>query len=138
MDSKVLGLRIWITTIRFYWIWTWKYLNCDLGLWLIFYASGEVWGLSWLIKDSTKNSSVCGLNTSGRKVELVARAFPAFKLKMNIYNSFLWGGPVTYKRPSSLWNKVIFQKHRNLLYICLLSFGITVKMTDFLSIISRV
>ena len=35
------------------------------------------------IKDSTNNLSVCGLNTSGRKVELVARAFPAFKLKMN-------------------------------------------------------
>ena len=27
------------------------------------------------IKDSTNNLSVCGLNTSGRKVELVARAF---------------------------------------------------------------
>ena len=23
--------RIWITTVRFEWIWTWKYLNCDLG-----------------------------------------------------------------------------------------------------------
>ena len=33
------------------------------------------------IKDSTNNLSVSGLNTSGRKVELVARAFPAFKLK---------------------------------------------------------
>ena len=39
------------------------------------------------IKDSTNNSSVCGLNTSGRKVELVARAFPAFKLKMNMIAS---------------------------------------------------
>ena len=45
-------------------------------------------GLS--IKDSTNNLnlSVCGLNTSGRKVELVARAFPAFKLKTNIVASF--------------------------------------------------
>ena len=39
------------------------------------------------IKDSTNGSSVCGLNTSGRKVELVARAFPAFKLKTNIVAS---------------------------------------------------
>ena len=36
------------------------------------------------IKDSTNYLCVCGLNTSGRKVELVARAFPAFELKMNI------------------------------------------------------
>ena len=27
--------------IRFYWIWTWKYLDCDLGLQLILYASRE-------------------------------------------------------------------------------------------------
>ena len=39
------------------------------------------------IKDSTNNLSVSGLNTSGRKVELVARAFPAFKLKMNMIAS---------------------------------------------------
>ena len=39
------------------------------------------------IKDSTNSSSVCGLNTSGRKVELVARAFPVFKLKTNIVAS---------------------------------------------------
>ena len=37
--------------------------------------------LDVFIKDSTNSSSVCGLNTSRRKVELVARAFPAFKLK---------------------------------------------------------
>ena len=36
------------------------------------------------IKDLTNYLSVSGLNTSGRKVELVARAFPAFELKMNI------------------------------------------------------
>ena len=36
------------------------------------------------IKDSTNYFSVLGLNTSGRKVELVARVFPAFELKMNI------------------------------------------------------
>ena len=40
------------------------------------------------IKDSTNSSSVCGLNTSGRKVEVVARAFTVFKLKTNIV-SFL-------------------------------------------------
>ena len=39
------------------------------------------------IKDSTNSWSVCGLNTSGRKVELVVRAFPAFKLKVNIVAS---------------------------------------------------
>ena len=39
------------------------------------------------IKDSTNSSSVCGLNTSGRKVKLVARALPAFKLKTNIVAS---------------------------------------------------
>ena len=31
--------------------------------------------------------SVCGLNTSVRKVELVATAFPAFELKINIIAS---------------------------------------------------
>ena len=36
------------------------------------------------IKDLTNYLSVCGLNFSGRKVELVARAFPAFVLKINI------------------------------------------------------
>ena len=39
------------------------------------------------IKDSTNYLYVCGLNTSVRKVELVARAFPAFELKMNIIAS---------------------------------------------------
>ena len=39
------------------------------------------------IKDLTNYLSVCGLNTSGRKVELVARAFPAFELEMNIIAS---------------------------------------------------
>ena len=38
-------------------------------------------------KESTNNSCVCGLYTSGRNVELVARAFTAFKLKMNIIAS---------------------------------------------------
>ena len=36
------------------------------------------------IKDSTNFLSVCGLNTSVRKVELVARTFSAFELKVNI------------------------------------------------------
>ena len=35
------------------------------------------------IKDLTNYLSVRGLNTSGIKVELVPRAFPAFELKMN-------------------------------------------------------
>ena len=35
------------------------------------------------IKDSTNYFSVHGLNTSGRKVQLVARAIPAFEFKMN-------------------------------------------------------
>ena len=39
------------------------------------------------IKDLTNYLSVSGLNTSGRKVELVARAFPAFELKMNLIGS---------------------------------------------------
>ena len=39
------------------------------------------------IKDSTNSSSVCGLNTSGRKVELVVRAISAFKFKTNIVAS---------------------------------------------------
>ena len=30
-----LGPRIWITIIKFYWIWTWKYLGWDIGLRLI-------------------------------------------------------------------------------------------------------
>ena len=34
------------------------------------------------IKDLTNYLSVCGLNISGRKVELVARAFGVFELKM--------------------------------------------------------
>ena len=34
-------------------------------------------------KDSTNYLSVRSLNTSGRKVELGATAFPAFELKMN-------------------------------------------------------
>ena len=39
------------------------------------------------IKNSTNYLSVRGLNTSGRNVELEARAFPAFELKMNIIAS---------------------------------------------------
>ena len=39
------------------------------------------------IKDLTNHLSVPGLNTSGRKVELVARAIAAFELKMNIIAS---------------------------------------------------
>ena len=35
LDLKILGLRIWITIIKFYWICTWKYLGYDLGLRLI-------------------------------------------------------------------------------------------------------
>ena len=35
------------------------------------------------IKDLTNYLSACGLNTYSRKVELVAGAFPVFKLKMN-------------------------------------------------------
>ena len=35
------------------------------------------------IKDLTNYLSARGLNTYGRKAELVARAFPAFELKMN-------------------------------------------------------
>ena len=55
------------------------------------------------IKDSANNSSGRGLNTSGRKVELVARAFAALKLKMNIIASSeelqkLINGPVIYER----------------------------------------
>ena len=39
------------------------------------------------IKDLTNYLSVRGLNTSGKKVELVARTFAAFELKMNIIAS---------------------------------------------------
>ena len=39
------------------------------------------------IKDWTNYLSVRGLNTSGRKVELVATAFLAFELKMNVIAS---------------------------------------------------
>ena len=39
------------------------------------------------IKDLTNYLAVRGLNTSGRKVELVARAFAAFELKMIIIAS---------------------------------------------------
>ena len=41
------------------------------------------------IKDLTNYLSVRGLNTSDRKVELVARAFAAFGLKMNIIYTLL-------------------------------------------------
>ena len=46
------------------------------------------------------------------------------------YSSFLWGAPVTYKGSSNQWSTVIFKQHKNLLYTCLLSFGITMKMTN--------
>ena len=39
------------------------------------------------IKVLTNCLSARGLNTSGRKVELVARAFPAFEIKMNKISS---------------------------------------------------
>ena len=39
------------------------------------------------IKDLTNYLSVRGLNTFGKKVELVARTFAAFELKMNIIAS---------------------------------------------------
>ena len=39
------------------------------------------------IKDLTNYLSVPGLHTSGRKVELVAREFAAFELKINIIAS---------------------------------------------------
>ena len=35
------------------------------------------------MKDLTNFLPACGLNTYSRKVELVARAFPVFKSKMN-------------------------------------------------------
>ena len=35
------------------------------------------------IKDLTNYLLFCGLNTSGRKVGLVARTSPAFEIKMN-------------------------------------------------------
>ena len=40
--------------------------------------------LNLSIKDPRNCLSVYGLNTFGRKVELIARAFPAFELKMNV------------------------------------------------------
>ena len=40
------------------------------------------------VKDLTNYLSARGLNTSGRKVELVATAFPAFEVKMNKISSF--------------------------------------------------
>ena len=43
--------------------------------------------LDLLINDLTNYLSVCGLNTSGRKVELVARAFAAFEVTVNIIAS---------------------------------------------------
>ena len=39
------------------------------------------------VKNSTNYLSAPGLNTSGRKVELVARAFPVFEIKMNKISS---------------------------------------------------
>ena len=42
---------------------------------------------NFCIKDLANYLSVSGSNTSGRKVELVARAFPAFELKMNMIAS---------------------------------------------------
>ena len=39
------------------------------------------------VKDLTNYLSARGLNTSGRKVELVATAFPAFEVKMNKISS---------------------------------------------------
>ena len=36
------------------------------------------------MKDSRNYLSVCGLNISSGKVELVGKAFPAFELKMNL------------------------------------------------------
>ena len=38
--------------------------------------------LGRIVRDLTNYLSACGLNTYGRKVVLVARAFPAFELKM--------------------------------------------------------
>ena len=35
LDLKILEVQIWIRIIRFYRIWTWKYLHCDLELQLI-------------------------------------------------------------------------------------------------------
>ena len=43
--------------------------------------------LDFLTKGLTNYLSVCGLNTSSRKVELVAKAFAVFELKMNIIAS---------------------------------------------------
>ena len=49
------------------------------------HASKEVWGPSWFVL--TNYLSARGLNTSGRKVELVATVFPAFEVKMNKISS---------------------------------------------------
>ena len=43
--------------------------------------------LDFSIKDLASYLSVCGLNTSGRKVELVAQIFAVFELKLNIIAS---------------------------------------------------
>ena len=73
-----------IEIIKFYWIWTWKYLEGDLGLQLIMSLGKYKDFLDLSIKDLTNYLSVCSLNFSGRKDELVARAFPAFVLKIII------------------------------------------------------
>ena len=71
--------------IRFYWIWIWKYLHCDLGIPLIWYASIEVWGLPWFVDQRLNKLLVSSwFKYSGGIVELVARAIAAFELKMNI------------------------------------------------------
>ena len=35
-ELKIIGLRIWITIILFYWIWTLKYLDYGFGFWFLF------------------------------------------------------------------------------------------------------
>ena len=66
-------------------------LNLDykFGLQLLDFTAfglGKTWTVIQ-IKDLTNYLSVRDLNTSGRKVELVARAFAAFGLKTNIIAS---------------------------------------------------
>ena len=91
--------------------------------------------LDMIIKDSSNSSSVCGLNTSGRKVELAARAFPVFKLKTNIV-AFLWGAPVTFKGSSNQWSKVIFKQQKFALHMSVVFWNHS-ENNQLLSVISQ-
>ena len=73
---KYLDYEFGLRLLDFNWVWTWKYLDWDIDYdWFNIPLKKYEDFLDLSIKDLTNYLLVRGLNTSSRKVELVAMAY---------------------------------------------------------------